>query len=348
MTILAEEALRGSNFRPTFCAIAGGGTAARQLRKLGAEVICLGREPRIPSLAAATALYRTMRALRPDVVHTHGAEANFHGLIAAWLARVQLRVAEEIGIPGHTTRAQQVFGLIYRLAHRIICISDAVATELVRLGEAPHAKLSVVFNPVRLPAVGPCRAEPDCFTILFVGRLATNKNPTVLIPVLEQLLERDIPARLWFAGDGSERDKLVELAEVRGLSSRVTLLGFCDDVAELLSQVDVVVQPSLAEGLGMAVIEAMGAQLPVVATSVGGIGEFLEDGVTGWLVAPDKPAEIAAALIRASELGADGRRRMGELARASVAEMFAPSRYLATIERLYAEELGHFRGEPGG
>ena len=89
--------------------------------------------------------------VRPAVVHAHGAEGNLFGLAAAALARVPVRIGEEIGLPDDSRRARFAFRTVYRSAHRVIGVADAVRDWLVRSGEVPPAKAIRIYNPVQLP-----------------------------------------------------------------------------------------------------------------------------------------------------------------------------------------------------
>jgi glycosyltransferase involved in cell wall biosynthesis len=101
-----------------------------------------------------------------------------------------------------------------------------------------------------------------------------------------------------FAGAGSERERLKRSTVALGLQEEVTFMDFITDVPEFLSSVDLFVLPSLYEGLGVAVLEAMAAGKPVVASAVGGLPELVEDRVTGFLVPPGDPAALAEAISR--------------------------------------------------
>src|SRR5690606_31379839 len=96
-------------------------------------------------------LYRWLRKLKPDIVHTAAAEANFHGVVAARLAGVKVVIAEEIGFPNHSLKARLVFSAIYRLVDRVICVSQAVLDFLVNIKEIPLGKGQVIYNPVTPP-----------------------------------------------------------------------------------------------------------------------------------------------------------------------------------------------------
>ena len=138
MQIIANHRCAGT-MRHIFVAIGAGGEAEKRLREVGADVLCLGQPVEIPSIRAIVALQKCFRRYRPLAVHTHGCEANFHGLFAAMLASVPVRVGEEIGIPNHGWKARQLFRLVFLSAQRVICMSRPVADWLVANREVPRS-----------------------------------------------------------------------------------------------------------------------------------------------------------------------------------------------------------------
>jgi glycosyltransferase involved in cell wall biosynthesis len=140
------------------------------------------------------------------------------------------------------------------------------------------------------------------------------------------------------AGDGAERHRLHGLARGLGVQDRVLFLGQRHDIPELLAVCDVVVVPSLDEGLSVAVLEAMALGRPVVATAVGGTPEAVHDGVTGLLVPPANPAQLAAAIRRIIEDGALAE-RLGDAARARAEAAFSAARMVERISAVYDDLL---------
>ena len=335
MEVIAS-ALDHAQLRHMFVALGSGGAFESKLRGLGADVRCLGQKTRIPSLSALKALLRLFRRERPLAVHTHGAEANFHGLLAAWIARVPVRIGEEIGIPSHSTLARQIFRLVYGTSHRVIGISQSVTDWLVASGEVSRNKAMRIYNPVQLPALNEhTPLADDVFRIGFVGRLEAVKNPLALLDAFGTLAGSGVACELWFVGDGSERAELEQRIWTRGLTGKVRLWGYQSDPAPLIRQCHVYVQPSLSEGFGLALVEAMGCGLPVIATAVGGAPEIIDHGKTGWLLPQASPDLIAASLKDAWQLGPGKLREMGLRARKSVEGRFEPASYLVQIETMY-------------
>jgi glycosyltransferase involved in cell wall biosynthesis len=161
--------------------------------------------------------------------------------------------------------------------------------------------------------------------LLVVGRLRIRKGVDVLLAAMPELLRRHPAARLLIAGDGEHRAALEREAAALALGAAVSFLGRADAarVRRLLRGAAALVVPSTYEGMPLVVLEAMEASVPVVASRVAGIPEVVDDGRTGWLVPPEEPARLAAALAAAlDDPGAAARR--GAAGRRLLAERFRP------------------------
>ncbi len=300
MRLIAANA-SSSGWDRAFCAIGPGGASLAALHAMGVEACALGRPVRIPSVRALWALWRHIRQLKPDVVHLHGAEANFHGVLAARLAGVAVVIAEEVGIPAHSSKARKIFAWIYRRCERVVAISAAVKDSIVAQGEAADCDIEVIHNPFQPQPFKPFPARNDGLELGFVGRLEPVKNPTAAIDAIALLRDRGIDARLRIVGDGSQRPLLERRIAALGLGPFVRLDGFQPDPFEKLAGCHIYLQPSLTEGFGLAICEAMSAGIPVIASAVGGAPEIITHGRTGWLIATpdarvlaDRIAEVAA------------------------------------------------------
>ena len=176
-----------------------------------------------------------------------------------------------------------------------------------------------------------------------VGRLVPAKAPDVFLRAVSLAAARVPGLRGLVVGDGPLRAELEAGARRLGLGDRVVFAGVREDVEELLPGLDALLFSSLREGLSMAMLEAMAAGVPVVATEVGGTPELITHGESGLLVPPGDPGRLADALIGLLEdpAGADGIR---QAARRRVEERFSLARMTAAHEALYAE--GPHRGSP--
>jgi glycosyltransferase involved in cell wall biosynthesis len=202
--------------------------------------------------------------------------------------------------------------LTARWADAITGVSDAVCRFAVEQEGLPAAKVRTLRNGLdlrRFQAITDYqsrRAEvraalgysPELVVMNMTARLHEKKGHTYLFQAVERLRPRYPQVRVLLVGDGPQRATLEAECQARGLTDVVTFLGMRQDVADLLAASDLSVLPSLLEGLGLVVLEAMVMRCPVVATRSGGIVELMEDAVHGLLVPPADAEALAAALAR--------------------------------------------------
>lgn len=216
----------------------------------------------------------------------------------------------------------------------VIALSDSWAAFL--RGYAPAARVVVVPNSVPLPAA-PERDQEQAGRILFLGRADAGKGVYELLAAVAALAPAFPQLHLVIGGVG-ELDALRGHATALGIGDRVSLPGWIDAVARAreLASAQVFCLPSHAEGLPMAMLEAMAAAKAVVATTVGGIPEAIADGVNGLLVVPGDVPALAAAL---GALLADGalREQLGDNARATIARRFSTDVAMTALSALYRE-----------
>ncbi|WP_210528356.1 glycosyltransferase family 4 protein [Rubellimicrobium arenae] len=203
----------------------------------------------------------------------------------------------------------------------VACISAFARSQaMLHAPQADWAKLHVVHCGVE-PDRYARRAEQTTDRLLFVGRLAAVKGVPVLLAALARARATRPSLRLTLVGDGPDRKKLEREAEALGLGEAVTFRGYCnqDEVARILSESSALVLPSFAEGVPVVLMEALATGLPVIATRIAGIGELVEDGVSGLLVPPGEEEALARAILgitehpaRAAAMGAAGQARVRE------------------------------------
>jgi len=225
--------------------------------------------------------------------------------------------------------------LTARLADAVVAPSQATAAELRR--DYGVAAVEVIANGVP-PAPAPLPHRPELPpVILYSGRLRTRKAVAVLLAAMPRVLAAFPACRLVVVGDGEQGARVAAAVRDRGLEAHVELAGSLARPAAMarLAEADVFCLPSTYEGLPLAILEAMAAGLPVVATAVSGNPEAVENGVTGLLVPPESAEALAEALVALLH-DPERRRRMGEAARQRVGERFA-------IERIAAEHLALLR-----
>ncbi len=304
---------------------------------------------RLPQLTAAIVRGRY------DVVHTHLLRADMYGALAARAARVRGLVATKHNLEARLEHP--VWRWLHRRTARLpdltIGISDAVREWAVTTGGAPAAKSRVVRYGIdatpfaeldRERARAELGIEPDARVVLCPARLDPQKNHGMLLRAFERVHREQPDAVLLLAGGrqlGSEvyeRD-LHALADLIEVDGAVRWLGVRSDMRRLLAACDVVALASDWEGFGLALLEAMAAGRPVVATAVGGVPEVVSDGETGILVPAGDMFEFAEALARLLR-DETTRHRMGAAAAQRAGGTFALDRMRAATRDVYDEVLG--------
>jgi glycosyltransferase involved in cell wall biosynthesis len=270
-----------------------------------------------PGLARRTSA--AVRRFRPDLVHTHLVHADVYGALAAAGARMRLVSTKHNDDPFRAGRGRYGERLLTRRAGRVICITEALARFNREVVGLPPDKLRVVHYGLDAPPEpwgppdGP-ELSPEAPVLLAICRLVSQKGVDVAIEALPQVLERQADAHLVVLGEGPLRARLTALADAHGVADAVSLPGRVGDVAWWLRRAAVLVHPARWEGFGLALLEAMLSERPVVASAVSSIPEIVVEGETGHLVPPDDAEALAEAIgdllehpARASAMGAAGR-----------------------------------------
>jgi glycosyltransferase involved in cell wall biosynthesis len=319
-----------------FAAIGHGGYAEEIIRKKGFEVVIFNKNPKISNLKNIWTLYQWFRKVKPDVVHTAAAEANFHGIVAAKLAGVKMIIGEEIGYPNHSWPAKIIFRMIYSFTYRVVCVSKAVKDFIVTNKEINTEKGIVIYNPVS-PGRKVDKQLANEFTIASVGRLEKVKNQSLLIKAFSKI--EDTNAKLILVGEGSERKNLEALIQGLNLQNRVTITGFVNDPETYLSQSHLFVIPSLSEGFGIAAVEAMQQEVACLCSDVGGIPEFITHNENGWLFNPTRETELVELLNKIITTPYAEIQKIAKQGRMSVENRFTTENYFEILENLYLNKL---------
>ncbi len=340
-----------ARFRTQVYTLRPGGEMEDELRATGVQITALGVGTSLSTPRSVRAILRVARALRRDrvdVVHGYQWRPALVGALAGRLAGVRLRLASKRSLTGDDGHARHAWRRIARHVDTVIINADALRVEGEHLGM--RCRWVVLQNGVDTERfrVGPPGAaaraavglDPRRPVIGTVGRLEDRKGHEQLLRALGAIAAHangQRPQGL-IVGDGPLRDRLVEQARGLGVARDVRFTGTVTDVRPLLAAMDVFVLPSWAEGMSNALMEAMAAARPVVATAVGGNTEVVADGRTGVLVPPGDPGAIVTAvngLLHEPERAA----RLGATAREFVTDRFGAHARVAELERLYEERL---------
>jgi glycosyltransferase involved in cell wall biosynthesis len=370
-----------TDFTHQVCCVSSGGVYEDELRALDIPYRIMKRRARFdPTVVLQMA--RWMQRGSIDVVHTMNFTANAWGRLAAWLARVPRIIAHERGTAWTESATMRLVDrILYRVTDLWLANSEAARTILTQHVGLPKARIRVVHNgmpsPERLDGNSPSLHDrlglaPDVPIVGAMGRLDILKGHIYLLRAVPRLLEAVPEAHVVLVGDGPLRASLeAEAAQLDLITGgHVHFTGFSTKAPEWMYEMAVLVQPSIREPLGNALIEAAWAGLPVVASNVDGCPEVVVDGETGVLVDCTMPAEYVRAP-GASPLPAvvvDGctrmlrpplgpnpealanaivkllldpqlRRQMGERARERAQQLFSLERYVQQLQSAYRGDL---------
>ncbi|RPA68468.1 glycosyltransferase [Cyclobacteriaceae bacterium YHN15] len=349
--------------------LGGEGKISQELQLSGTHPIHLHQSFKIPNFRLIYKLYRLLKEIRPDIVHTSASEANFHGLFAAKMAGVPVRIGEEIGFPNHDWKWRLIFKWVYKSATKIIAISQAVKDRIVELGEVEEGKVEVVYNPVEIGSRSKVKDERSVsqtsdvnetlrfapaekagrqsdvnngesekqFVFVTTCRLVPVKNLDTLIKVFSEIVEeyQDRGLKLWIVGDGPEKGNLEALVKKLGIHENVVFWGFQEDVVSYLKEADAFVLSSFSEGFSISLVEAMLCGLPCVVTNQGGPNEIVEDGKTGFLINPHQAENLKSKMLDVLNLSNEQRELIGERAQES-GRKYSVENYVKRLLEVYS------------
>jgi glycosyltransferase involved in cell wall biosynthesis len=313
----------------------------------------LGREVSlVDDLAAVRRLYRLIRQVRPQIVHTHMAKAGTAGRVAARLAGVPLVLHTYHGHVFHsyfgplkTAVFLNIERFLGRLTDCLIAVGHNQRQDLIRYRVASPEKIVSVPLGLEIESMltadserGRLRTELglDCADRLvgIVARLVPIKAHEVFLQAADRV-QRLVPrAHFLVVGDGERRAELERYAGQLGLGDTTFFLGWRRDMQAIYADLDAVVLSSLNEGSPVAIIEAMAAGRPVISTDVGGVSEVIESGRSGLLV-PPRDAEALADAVTLVLSDPATAHRMGQAAREAVYPKYSSGRLIADLEQLY-------------
>ena len=289
---------------------------------------------------------------QPDIIVSHSVKSHF----LMWRSQLWKKYPWVAFHHGHTTTDLKMlaYNRLDRLslpkADRVATVCHAFARELAKSTKIPEERIFVQHNAIR-PQPKPSDAEVSELKrtvgmaehdrlIISIGRLSKEKAHGVLIEAFRLLraTNPDLSCRLVIVGDGPERANLETAARASGQNDRITFAGQVSNVEPFYAAGDVFVLPSLSEGSPNVLLEAMAAEVPIVATAVGGVTEIVSNEESALLVLPKNPQALAAAIDRVLQDSALAQ-RLTTVASALVAREHSPEQYARSLISLYQEVI---------
>lgn len=347
LTILVEGlARRGYEQRVCCLNEAVHAEVVADLERADVSVTIIGR-PALFALVGFIKLLRAIKSWQPDIVQTILPFSDMLGRPLARLAGAKVIVSSLQSRNAHLPRWQfPLIRLSAWLADKVIAVGRQVIPFAVEHeGVLPERAIYIANSiPVdkrdRKTAARAWRLQldiPDTTKVIgMVGRLSPKKAHCDLLAAYARIATAHPDTVLVLIGDGPLRRRLEKQVAQLQLSERVIFLGDRNDVSDLLAGMDLFVHPTLSEGMPHAVMEAMAAGLPVIASGVDGVLDLIVDGEHGWLVLPSAPEELAQKMdfaLHNPERGA----RLGVAAARRIATEFTPEKMIAAYDAVYRE-----------
>lgn len=305
-------------------------------------------------------LANLMKREKIDIVHSQGARADFFARIAAKLAGVPI-VVSTVPMPVEGFDVHPIRKLIYKafnrfsecFVDRFIVVSDALEKMMIEKHRIDPQRVVKIYNGIEKDEYCLTDEEIAYRRIIFrkksdlredipvvgvIGRLVWQKGFKYFIDAIPDVLKEFKKARFLLVGEGELKDELKQESQKLKLEDKIIFTGFRSDIKDILSSIDILVIPSLREGLPVILLEAMAMMKPIVATEIEGIMEILEDGVAGSLVPPGNTNALKKAIIYMLT-HKDKALQMGLSARKIVEERFGVDIMVQKVEEVYEELL---------
>jgi glycosyltransferase involved in cell wall biosynthesis len=329
---LVLQLSRAPAWQPEVCTLQAGYPYEKDLLTHGIALYSLNFRHRY-DISQICKLQSFLHAHDYDIIHSHLFPANFIAALNHRKSKAKYVMTEHSiwNRRRSFSLLKYIDKLVYRRFDKIACVSNAVQRKLLKWVPEIKDKSIVIYNGVQiLPIIENPQKEVD---VLCVGNL--NRYAKGIDILLESLkLAEEFINCVYIAGDGNIKRAFQQMANDMGLREKVHFLGTVNNVRDLMQQSKVFVLPSRWEGLPMALLEAMEACMPIIATSVGGIPEAITGHKNGILVPPEKPRELAAAivsLLQSPELA----RILGMNARQTVLSQFSIEAHTYSHIHLY-------------
>lgn len=347
-------ALNKERFNVIFIYLRGYGDEKNLLKEAGYEVFYLSNIKRSNTFRFSI-LFRLVRILKEhnvDIIHCHAHKSTVYGTVAAVLAKTPVVMAHVHGLGrSRNFRRKLINYFLFKKINKIVPVAKSVREDVLKNNwSVPEEKIFVLENSIdyrRFADVSISKEDAkrilglpsDAFVFGTIGRLAPTKGQLYLIEAFAKVKQKLPKSMLLLIGDGRLENVLRAEASKTGFGKSIHFFGRRTDIPQILKALDVFVFPSVAEGFGLALAEAMAVGVPCIATEVGGIPEIISGNNVGALVPPKDSEALAQAMISIANMTGEKLEKQVEKAQNRVRQFYSHQIVREKLIKLYESEF---------
>lgn len=348
LRLILARSLDKEKYQQAIVCTQTGGIIASQLEDAGCKVYTVGLLRHPFDKKTHKNVLQAIKEFNPHIIHGAVFEGVTMASICGALSRVPIIIGEETSDPQNRSwRGNLLLKVLSFLTHKMVGVSPASYNYLTEKINISKHKAVLINNGVEIYEVSSqkvksnlrqnLKIDDNCFVIGFVGRLLDeHKRVSDLIKAFAEVIKKYPVAKLLIVGDGPDKEMLEKLANDLGVSGNVIFSGYQPETKPFYDVMNVFVLPSAFEAFGLVLVEAMAAELPVVASRVGGIPYVVDEENTGLLFESKNINELVEKLSYIIEMPLVAR-DMGIKGRARAIENFSSERYVNDVDKLYEQ-----------
>lgn len=331
----------------TFCCINKRGTFGEEIARRGGKVIVLDLKDKFYNLTVTYKLYGLVKKIKPDLIHSALFNANFHARLVGILTNIPVIIEEHGMYTWKRWYHIAIDRLLERFTCKIITPSNSVKDFIIKQEKIEPDKIKVIYNCIdlrelksdisKVEAKKNLNIDAHNFVIGVVGNLRKEKGHSILLQSLRGVISEHPNVKLFILGSGPLYEKLINMSKNLKIEKHVTFMGKVTNIADFLRSLDLFIMPSLNEGFGISLIEAIYMKVPCIASNVGGIKEIAGYCPEINLIEPDNVSILSAAIT--DKITKRAEFNMASSDQNNIKEIFTPQFYVDRLNDLYGSIL---------